>query len=244
MIDWLTLPPLAALRAFAAYAEAGNVTRAGEALNVSHAAISQQIRALERHMALDLLDRSGRQARLTPEGQRLAEALRDGFGRIATAHAELTGAMNARPLIVSATPSMASAWLLPRLADFRMRHPGIDLMIDASAELREIGPGGVDLALRYGKGDWPGHDAVLLVRSPVVVVAAPDLLDRMPEGGPAALARFPWLQEIGTTEATDFLRRHGALPGPNAEAGTMSLPGNLMLEAARAGQGLAPCSSS
>lgn len=239
-MDWLALPPMAALRAFAAYAETGNVSRAGEALNVSHAAISQQLRALEAHMGLSLLDRSGRQAELTPEGAQLAAALREGFEAISQVCGELTGREAARPLIVSATPSMASAWLLPRLADFRAKHPGIDLMLDASAELREIGPGGTDVALRYGSGTWPGLEAQLLVRSPVVVVAAPSLLEALPEGGPAALADYPWLQEIGTTEASEFLRRHGALPGPEAGSGVMSMPGNLMLEAARAGQGLAP----
>ena len=82
-MDWLALPPLTALRAFAALAETGSAVAAGERLNVSHAAISQQLKTLEAHMGVTLVDRSGRQLALTPEGQRLAEALTAGFGTIA-----------------------------------------------------------------------------------------------------------------------------------------------------------------
>jgi LysR family glycine cleavage system transcriptional activator len=240
MIDWPNMPPLAALRGFAAYAEAGSVSDAGAKLNVSHAAISQQIRALEGFLQTPLLDRSGRKAELTEEGLRLARAVETGFGAIWHEIEELTGAGQARPVVVSATPSMASSWLLPRLAGFRAAHPEVDLMIDASAEVKALKPGGIDVALRYGDGSWPGLEADLLVRSPVVVVAAPSLLAALPEEGVTALARYPWLQELGTTEASDFLRRQGALPEPGQ--GMVSLPGNLMLEAARAGQGLAAVS--
>ena len=233
MIEWNTLPSLAALRAFAAYAETGNVTEAGARLNVSHAAVSQQLRALEDFLGCQLLDRSGRQARLTGEGTRLAEALKEGFGGIARAVAELTGAEDARPLVVSVTPTLASAWLLPRLAGFRAAHPGIDLMIDATADVRSFAPGGIDIALRYGDGEWPGLEAVLLMISPVVVVAAPKLVEQ----GTGDLADYPWLQEYGTTEATDFLGR--LTEGRAPAAGVTSLPGNMMLEAARGGQGLA-----
>ena len=240
MIDWPRMPPLAALRAFAAYAEAGNVSDAGARLNVSHAAISQQIRALEGFLGTTLLDRSGRKAELTEDGLRLARAVETGFGAIWSEIEEMTGAGQARPVVVSATPSMASSWLLPRLAGFRAAHPGIDLMIDASAEVKPLRPGGIDVALRYGDGNWPGLETSLLVRSPVVVVAAPALLSALPAEGVTALARYPWLQELGTAEASDFLRRQGALPEPGQ--GMVSLPGNLMLEAARAGQGLAAMS--
>ena len=97
MIDWLTLPPPTALRAFAAFAETGSVISAGTALNVSHAAISQQLRALETHMGVALVDRSGRAMALTVEGRQLASALRTGVGAIAASVEALRGADAARP---------------------------------------------------------------------------------------------------------------------------------------------------
>lgn len=93
---WRDMPPLAALRAFHAFAYTGNLVKAGEALNVTHAAISQHLRALERDLGLSLFDRSGRALELTAEGQRLAEALRTGFGAIAATVRELKGRDAAR----------------------------------------------------------------------------------------------------------------------------------------------------
>jgi DNA-binding transcriptional LysR family regulator len=155
MTDFHALPPLAALRAFAAFVEAGSLVRAGAALNVSHAAVSQQLRALETHLGVALFDRSGQALRLTAEGQRLAEAVVSGFEAMGRAVEELTGRDAGRPLMVTTTSSFAAGWLLPRLADFRARHPGIDLMIDPSPEVKPLAPGGFDVALRYGAGADP-----------------------------------------------------------------------------------------
>jgi LysR family glycine cleavage system transcriptional activator len=236
-MDFARLPPLAALRAFAAFTETGSIVKAGAALNVSHPAISQQLRALEDHLGLALFDRSGNALRLTANGQALAAAVQAGFGGIARTVADLTGAESGRPLMVTTTSSFAAGWLLPRLADFRAAHPGIDLMVDPTPEVKPLGPGGIDLALRYGTGGWPGLVDELILSTPVVVVAAPALVGEAPVAGLAALAGLPWVQELGTTEAVDFLHRHGL--ARRAGSGLTALPGNLMLEAARAGQGVA-----
>ena len=92
MTDWLALPPLTALRAFSALADTGATVAAGARLNVSHAAISQQVKQLESHLGVALVDRSGRQLALTAEGRQLADALHLGFGTIGRAVEALTGA--------------------------------------------------------------------------------------------------------------------------------------------------------
>lgn len=236
-MDWTTLPPLSALRAFAAYAERGSVQAAGAALNVSHAAISQQIRNLETHLGLGLLDRSGRAATLTLQGHQLAEALDEGFSRIAETVAAITGADAARPLHVSTTPSFAANWLMPRLPDFRASHPGVDLMVDPNPALTDPRPGRIDVAIRYGAGDWPGLSSEVLVRSGMAIVAAPELIGDREIREPSELRHLPWLQELGTSESSVWLESHGA-KGP-AEASVLHLPGNLTLDAARSGQGVA-----
>ncbi|NDW00632.1 LysR family transcriptional regulator [Salipiger sp. PrR002] len=236
-MDWTSLPPLPALRAFAAYAETGSVQRAGAALNVSHAAISQQIRNLESHLGLGLLDRSRRSMALTEEGARLAQALSDGFGRIAQELSALTGAEAERPLMITTTPSFASSWLMPRLARFREAHPEISLMIDPSAKVAPLEPGGVDLALRYGSGQWPGLEAELLVESPIALVGSPRLVGEREISDPSDLTEFHWLQELGTNEASEWFSQFGI--DRDARRGISSLPGNLMLEAARQGHGIA-----
>lgn len=236
MDTWRTLPPLAALRAFAAWSDTGSMTAAGAALNVSHSAISQQIRALETHLGLALLDRSTNPPRATAEGETLARALRDGFAAMAATVAELTGADAGRPLQITTSPSFAAAWLLPRLTGFRAAHPAISLMLDPAVELRPLRAGGIDLAVRYGAGIWPGLEARLLIAAPLAVVAAPALADGTGTGDIAALARLPWLQEPGVDERVALFNQHGL---PQAQGTTVSLPGELLIEAARSGQGIA-----
>lgn len=235
-MDWASLPPLTALRALAAYADTGSMAEAGTRLNVSHAAISQQIKGLEDRMGLSLLDRAKGNGALTPEGRALAEASLDGFAAIARLAAELTGLDAERPIQVSTTPTFASAWLMPRLAAFRAKHPELSLMIDPTPELREIKPGGLDMALRYGSGDWPGLEAEMVIETPIAVVASPTLVGNREFKEPKDLTDYHWLQELGTSEASEFLERYGAVL--NKAKGLTSLPGNLLVEAARAGQGV------
>ncbi len=237
MIDWLRLPPLAALRAFSAYAETGSLTEAGVRLNVTHAAISQQIRGLEERLGVKLIERNGPQTALSSQGQRLALALEQGFETISGAVEELTGADAARPVQVSVTPTFASFWLMPRLADLRARHPEISLMIDASPALRQLRSGELDVAIRHGLGDWPGIDAEYLLSSPIAVVAAPSLVGAGEISGPEELTRYHWLHETGVNEASQWLAQHGVTQ--ELAAGATALPGNMVVEAARLGQGVA-----
>ncbi|WP_432817194.1 LysR family transcriptional regulator [Sulfitobacter sp. JB4-11] len=237
-MDWRDLPPLSALRAFAAFAEEGGVVAAGDALGVSHAAISQQLRSLETHLDLVLLDRSGRALSLTPDGRQLAEAARAGFGGMIHTAQVLTGARAAQPLHISLTPTFAASWLMPRLPRFREKFGNVDLMLNPTPKLADLGPDGVDLAIRHGTCDWPGLDCEMLVQSPIVVVAAPALVGAEgPPPKPADLARLPWLEELGRSEADGWLEQQGVRR--EAGFGMTQLPGNLLLEGARSGQGVA-----
>lgn len=234
---WRDMPSLAALRAFSAFADTGSVQQAGALLNVSHAAISQQLRQLEAHMGVPLLDRSGRALQLTLEGEQLAQALALGFGAIRAAVQDLSTRGAGQPLHVTCTPMFASHWLMPRLAAFRQAHPEVDLVIDPTGEVVTLSPGGIDIALRYGNGDWPGLSVEPLLPSPMVVVAAPGLLDQRQIHRPEDLLDLPWLEEIGTHEASVWLRSRGV--EDSIKAGRVVLPGNLLMEALRAGQGVA-----
>lgn len=236
-MDWTKLPPLSALRAFAAYAQTGSLAQAGAALNVSHAAISQQMRGLETHLGLALVDRSGRQMALTAEGAALASALHDGFDRMLETIEALTGANADRPLHIACTPSFAANWLMPRLAGFRAQHPDINLVIDPNPALTDPKPDGTDVALRFGTGPWPGLENQPLMPAPLVVVGAPQLFPDGPPEHPRDLLSLPWLREIGTSETSQWLLMRGVeeLYG----AAVTQVPGNLMIDGARQGQGVA-----
>ena len=236
-MDWRTLPPLAALRAFSAFADTGSVQRAGDALNVTHAAISQHLRALETHLGLSLLDRSGRAMVLTPEGQQLAQALSSGFGMIAHTVEEMTGRDASRPLHITTTPSFAANWLMPRLAEFHTSNAETSLMIDPSTALVDLSPGGIDVAIRYGQGDWPGHEVELLMPTSMVVVGAPTLFKDRRVTKPQDLVDLVWLEELGRSEAKEWLQSRGVEQGFLGRR--VTVPGNLMLDGVRDGQGVA-----
>ena len=233
---WRSLPPLSALRAFAALAEAGSFTKAGQALNVSHAAVSQQVRALEERLGVPLLPRDGRRGALTAEGERLAAALQTGFGGIARAVDELTGGDALRPLQITTTPAFAANWLMPRLASFRHEHPEVELMLNPTVQAVELSPGGVDLAIRYGTGDWRGLDTELLVATTFVLVGAPSLIDARRIDDLRDVVDLPWLQELGTNEMSAWLRDHGVIA--ERRPNVIHLPGHLVLEAVRSGDGV------
>lgn len=241
-MDWASLPPLTALRAFTALAQEGSASAAGARLNVSHAAISQQIKQLEAHMGLALTCRDGRGLALTDEGQHLAEALTEGFGVIAQRVAALTGADAQRPLQISVTPQFAASWLMPRLGDFQARHPGVDLMVHPSPQRADPAPGGVDIAIRFGLGHWPGLEAELLLPSEIAVVAAHALVGDRKFTQLEELLDYPWLTELHASFAAEWMFR-GDLAKLRGTSVTQ-VPGNLMLDGVRAGHGIAVLTTS
>ena len=129
------LPPLNALRAFEAAARHLSVSQAAAELHVTPAAISHQVKALEEWLGVPLFRRLNRQVLLTDAGQTCFKGLRDGFDRLATTVEKVRGRAGEAPLTVSAAPSFAGKWLLPRLERFRSAHPDIEVRIDANPRL-------------------------------------------------------------------------------------------------------------
>ena len=236
-MDWNRFPPLSSLRAFEAAARNLNFTAAGRELNVTHAAIAQQVRGLEAHIGIRLVERDGRGIRLTAEGSLLQLSLEDGFGRIGDALDALGTAEDERPLNVTMTPSFAVSWFMPRLERFRAAYPDIDLVINPTADTIDLAEGGCDVAIRYGSGGWKGLEVDLLVPSTFVIAAAPALVGKDWQGEPADLLKLPWLQEFGTHEVRDWMNRQDiAMP---RHTHVTVLPGYMVLDALRRGQGIA-----
>ncbi len=236
-MNWMKMPPLSALRAFAAFAERGSVAEAGDSLNVSHAAISQQIRALEKHLDVSLVDRQGRALELTLSGHRLAQALHLGFGVIENAVREIVKQGDTRPIHITCTPMFAAKWLMPRLGEFRERHPEIDLILDPTGKVVDMRKGEFDLAIRHGDGNWAGLEAEMFLPVQLVVTAAPALVAGRDIASPSDLLDLPWVEELGTTEASAWMQSRGVKGEPRGPR--VRLPGNLLLEAVLGGQGVA-----
>jgi LysR family glycine cleavage system transcriptional activator len=235
-MDWRGIPSLTSLRAFSAVSDTLNLSQAGRELNVSHAAVSQQVRALEAHLGVSLVVRRGRGVTLTPEGQELARSLETAFQGIRTAVDAVADAGSARPLQVTMTPSFAVSWLMPRISDFRLKHPDIELMLYPTADLVELAPGGVDLAIRFGSGNWKGLQSELLLPTTFVVVAATALVGDRPFTDPEQLVEYPWLQELGTNELSLWLKKQGVIA--TGKLDVTHLPGYMVLDGLRRGNGV------
>ncbi len=177
MIDWLKFPSLTALRSFEATARAGSFSEAARRLNVTHAAVAQQIRALEDYLGIQLLERSPRGVSLTRDGEELAQTLYTGFGAIAEGVDALLERDRNRPIRITTTAFFAEAVIFPRMAEFWGAHSGTAISFTPSDDALDIVAEGFDLAIRAGEGSWEGLSARLLVESPTRAFAAPALID-------------------------------------------------------------------
>jgi LysR family transcriptional regulator, glycine cleavage system transcriptional activator len=171
-----TLPSLNGLRAFEAAARHLSFTRAASELNVTQTAISHQIRRLEAQLGLRLFLRRNRSLALTREAETYLPAVRAAFEDLRRATERLQRPGRERLLIVSTMASLAAKWLLPRLAQFQEAHPGIEVRISSSSHLVDFQREEVDLAIRYGRGHWPGLDARWLMAEDIFPVCSPALL--------------------------------------------------------------------
>jgi LysR family transcriptional regulator, glycine cleavage system transcriptional activator len=235
-MNWSDFPSLNSLRAFATVAETGSYSRAGADLNVSHAAVSQQVKGLEARLGVTLVVRERRGIRLTDEGTALAHHLAKGLSTIRDGVEALTGADTVRPVQVTMSPAFAMSWLMPRIMDFQHRHPEVTLMLNPTAEVIDLTAGGIDMAIRFGDGDWPGMNVTPFLLPDMVVVAARELIDRRDITDPAKLTEMPWLQELGTNEVAEWMERRGVTP--KRPPRITHMPGNLIMEAVRRGDGL------
>jgi len=230
------MPPLSMLRAFEAAARLGGFSAAGRELNVTHAAVAQQVRHLEERLGVTLMRRDGRGLLLTVEGRRLSEALSAGLETMRAGLQELQSEADERPVSVTLTPAFSASWLMPRIGGLREDHPEIELMLSPSSDLVNLQRSDFDLAIRFGTGDWPGLKVEPLVSSSIVVVAAPQLLEKYPVETPEDLLRLPWVQELGTDEWRVWLADHGV--NFESKRDIIHLPGYMAIQALREGQGV------
>lgn len=233
--DWRSLPSLTALRAFAATAELRNFSQAARVLNVTHAAVAQQVRALEEQFGRPLVQREGRGVSLTADGEQLAEALGEGFGAIQRGLEALRAGEADRPVRVTLTASFAAQWLMPRLKDFWQQHPDIGLSLHPDSKVVDLHRERMDLGIRYGNGDWPGVESSYLTSARLVIAGAPSLI-----GGEDptidAMARMDWILSPNWAEQNAYLRQLGLEPTDLSSTDINNE--ELALAAARQGLGL------
>lgn len=194
------LPPLNWLRSFEAAARHLNFTQAAAELHMTQAAVSQQIKGLETKLGCALFIRLPRGLELTDAGRAYIPGVRDSIEKLALITDEVFGKERSYTLTVRVNLVFFNTWLAPKLADFRRRHPDIDLRFTSNIWIagqdREA-----DIEIRYGKGLWAGFTSHRLTRDELIPVCSSELLDgQLPPTEPEDLSNYSLLHVIGYEE--------------------------------------------
>lgn len=243
------LPPLNALHVFEVVARHLSFQEAAIELDVTPTAVSHQIKVLESALGLPLIRRRPRPIALTEAGLKLYPVLHRSLGEISIAIDQLTRTRDTKELTVSVTPVFAAKWLVPRLSDFQRNYPEIDLRLHTSNDVVNLQKGTVDVAIRYGRGHYPGLSVNSLMSDTFIPVCSPLLLMRKKSlKYPADLVHFPLLQfewtHLGPDAPTwkNWLETAG-IHSIDLNRGIKFDEESLAIQAAIAGQGVALCSS-
>ena len=235
---------MSSLRAFEATARLRSFGKAAAELNVTPAAISHQIHALEEDLGIRLFHRLNRSIELTASARVLLPGLSDAFAEIHSSVRRLRAHNDTGTLTVTASPSIAAKWLVLRLHRFQERYPEIDVRISTTDDVVDLTRGDFDLAIRYGTGRYPGLTVELLMQNEVFPACSPHLLEMGPplrtpddlrhhalihdqavDRDPLAPTWAMWLKAAGIT-------------GVPASAGLTFSVGYMALDAAIAGHGV------
>ncbi|TLY49009.1 MAG: transcriptional regulator GcvA [Gammaproteobacteria bacterium] len=235
MDPWHRLPPLRSLRVLEAAVRHQNYSRAAGELNLTHSAVSHQIHALEATLGLTLFERVGRQMRATDPGRQLAQEVRAALDTLSTAVERVRGQDTSNSLTVSVLPSFAAAWLVTRLGGFLECHPGVELRLDSTSTVANFRNDGVDVAIRYGTGNWEGVTSEKLFDDELFPTLSPALYKKSRLRSPADLARIPLLRIRQQPWAPWFAAVGLNLVEP--KRGPMFNDSELALQAAIQGQG-------
>ena len=240
------LPPLTSLRAFEAAARHLNFERAGDELAVTASAVGQQVKSLEAWLQRPLFVRlPSKGVALTSVGERYAASISQLLERLGEATAQALRPDASNVLTVSTVPSFALNWLIPRLGSLKLRHPDLEVRVSVSAGLTNFAHEDVDVAIRSGRGVYPGLRSDLLMEENFFPVCSATLLNdarwplrelsdlrhhtlvhETPEGVRDYLTWPRWLAVIG-------------VDGVDATQGPRFSHTFLALQAAASGQGVA-----
>ncbi|MUO43010.1 LysR substrate-binding domain-containing protein [Agrobacterium vitis] len=235
------LPSLNAVKVFEAVVRHGTTVGAAAEIGVTHGAISRQIQQLEDWIGRPLFRRETGRLVVADAGSAYAEIVGQALDLLHDGTQALLDVSD-NVVRVTTTASFASEWLIPRLQDFRSRHPHIDIWVEEGKEIVNPRSGGCDLAIRMGLGDWSGVHTELLMGDRLLPVCSPEIAGKLEH--PRDLAKFPLLHDDDPhAQWSHWLSKAGIDMTPATakrfDRGSRFASSSLILRAAVAGQGVA-----
>lgn len=231
--------------AFEASARLGGFSAAAAEMGVTAAAVGQQVRMLEHYLGIALFERQGKKLLPSEAARAVLPDMRAAFDTLAQASEKLRDARGGQLVTLTLPPSFAAKWLMPRLEDFRMANPEIDLRLDTTDRVVDLARDGIELGIRYGQGHYPGLTVEKLIDEHVFPVCSPALLSRMRAiDQPDSLGRFKLIHDTtlqgmpGFPTWSTWLKAAGAR-GVDARPGLRINSSIMASQAAMDGQGVA-----
>ncbi len=222
---------------FEIFSRKKSFTETGKCLNVTHSAVSQQVRNLEKNLGIKLVINKQGVVTLTETGQELADDLNLCFQQLNSPVQKVLSRSKKQTITVTMTPSFAAEWMILSMSRLHKEFPHLDFVITPSFNLTDLKADNVDLGVRYGDGSWEDISVHLWKKSPFVVAVATKILPDINTLSELDLASLPWLQELGTTEVEDWAKSSGR--HTKSASKLIFLPGNMILPAMREGCGIA-----
>lgn len=229
--------PLNGLRAFEASARHLSFTRAAIELCVTQAAVSQQVKGLEKRLGVSLFQRLPRGLKITAEGEALLPTVTSSFDQMATTLDRIEAGQVRELLFLGVVGTFAVGWLLPRLKAFQKQHPFIDIRVSTNNNRVDMAAEGLDFAIRFGQGSWHGTDAFRLFEAPLSPLCTPKLAETLKK--PADLMEATLLRSYRADEWSNWFAAAGVIPAAQVNAGIVFDTSLGMMEAALQGLGVA-----
>lgn len=234
------IPSIESLAAFEASARHLSFTRAAASLSLTQSAVCKQVAVLENYLGVPLFNRIRKRISLTEAGQAYMRQVIDGLDRL---ERDTVAIMTHRGvddvLEVAVIPTFATRWLIPRLPDFQRQCPGITLNLTTRAEHFLFADTAIDAAIHFGSAVWPGALSTFLFGEEMIPVMTPAMWQRHARSEPAALAALPLLHQSARNDAWPRWFEVAAARGVEATSGPRFELFSMLVEAARAGLGVA-----
>ncbi len=235
------LPPLNAVRAFEAAARRGNFNHAAEELNVTPSAISHQVRSLEEFFGTKLFKRSGRTVQLTTKSRDFLRSVTQALDQVSAASQRMMRRPEGNLLNISVSHTFATGWLVPRISEFQVDHPELELRMTTGMAFADFLNSDIDLSISYSRGDFPEDLSSLhLMTEHCVPVCSPEYMqEHGPLATPADIRNCTLLHVLPRLGQWRNWTQVAGVEDIDAERGPKFATTPLSLEAARSGVGVA-----